>query len=98
MWRFEIHKTWYNCWRSYLSLRKDIRARQCGVWGIVIMWKDEVGNGRRMSNVHDSRRNGRNSEFGRRPTNVRNDYRGNYENSRQRNQWFDSSNIFQKDD
>ncbi|GFV83618.1 uncharacterized protein TNCV_3611931 [Trichonephila clavipes] len=30
-------------WRSYLSLKKDIHAKQCGVRGIVIMLKDEVG-------------------------------------------------------
>ncbi|GFW90051.1 uncharacterized protein TNCV_3485031 [Trichonephila clavipes] len=36
----KIHKTWSNCWRSYLSLRKDIRAKQCGIRGIVIMLKD----------------------------------------------------------
>ncbi|GFY11560.1 uncharacterized protein TNCV_4230291 [Trichonephila clavipes] len=43
MWRFEIHKTRSNCWRPCLSFRKDIHAKQCGVRGIVIMWKDEVG-------------------------------------------------------
>ncbi|GFX69489.1 uncharacterized protein TNCV_380581 [Trichonephila clavipes] len=53
---------------------------------------------RRMSNAHDSRRKWRNSEVGRRPSNGRNDYRGNYENSRQGNQWFDSRKKFQKDD
>ncbi|GFV68294.1 uncharacterized protein TNCV_4433411 [Trichonephila clavipes] len=35
----------------------------------------------RMSNVDDSRRNGRNSEVVRRPSNGRNVYRDNYENS-----------------
>ncbi|GFX54066.1 uncharacterized protein TNCV_2337021 [Trichonephila clavipes] len=40
---FEIHKARFNCWRSYLSLRKDIHAKQCGGQGIVIMLKNEVG-------------------------------------------------------
>ncbi|GFY31574.1 uncharacterized protein TNCV_4694181 [Trichonephila clavipes] len=39
---FEIPKTRSNCWRSNLSLRKGIHARQCRVRGIVIMLKDEV--------------------------------------------------------
>ncbi|GFY22313.1 uncharacterized protein TNCV_3299541 [Trichonephila clavipes] len=44
MWNLEIHKTRFNNWKSYLlSLRKDIRAKQCGVRGIVIMLKDEAG-------------------------------------------------------
>ncbi|GFW70196.1 uncharacterized protein TNCV_4467551 [Trichonephila clavipes] len=47
-------------------------------------------NKRRMSNADDSRRNWRNLEVLRRPSNGRNDYRGNYENGRQGNQWFDS--------
>ncbi|GFV80674.1 hypothetical protein TNCV_4618361 [Trichonephila clavipes] len=50
-----------------------------------------------MSNAENSRRNWRNSEVVRRPTNDRYDYRGNYENGRQGNQWFDSKNRFQKD-
>ncbi|GFY02622.1 uncharacterized protein TNCV_3505021 [Trichonephila clavipes] len=50
-------------------------------------------NERRMSNVGNNRGNWRNSEVVR-----RNDYRGNYENSRQGNQWFESRNRFQKDD
>ncbi|GFV06639.1 uncharacterized protein TNCV_2949611 [Trichonephila clavipes] len=33
-----------------------------------------------------------------RPSNSRNDYRGNYENGRQGNQWFDSRNRFLRDD
>ncbi|GFS61127.1 retrovirus-related Pol polyprotein from transposon 17.6 [Trichonephila clavipes] len=53
---------------------------------------------RRMSNADDSRRNWRNSEVVRRPSNGRNDYRVNYENGRQRNQWFDSKKRFQKND
>ncbi|GFV91289.1 retrovirus-related Pol polyprotein from transposon opus [Trichonephila clavipes] len=40
----------------------------------------------------------RNSEVVRRPSNGRNNYRGNYENGRQGNQWFESRNRFQKDD
>ncbi|GFT93641.1 uncharacterized protein TNCV_2755051 [Trichonephila clavipes] len=55
-------------------------------------------NERRMSNVDDSRRNWRNSEVLRKPSNGKNDYRGNYENGRQVNQWFDSRNRFQKED
>ncbi|GFS82407.1 uncharacterized protein TNCV_1212911 [Trichonephila clavipes] len=34
----------------------------------------------------------------RRPSNGRNEHRGNYENGRQGNQWFESINRFQKDD
>ncbi|GFW74448.1 hypothetical protein TNCV_2413471 [Trichonephila clavipes] len=86
MWRIEIHKTRSNCWRSYLSLRKDIHAKQCGVRGIVIMLKDEFGIRVGWSNADDSRGNWRNSEVVRRPSNGRNDYRGNYENGRQGNQ------------
>ncbi|GFX40147.1 uncharacterized protein TNCV_4317831 [Trichonephila clavipes] len=55
-------------------------------------------NEHRMPNVDDNRRNWRNSKVVRRPSNDRNDYEGNYENSRQRNQWFESRNRFQKDD
>ncbi|GFT87281.1 uncharacterized protein TNCV_3953941 [Trichonephila clavipes] len=51
-----------------------------------------------MSNANDSRRNWRNSEVLRRPSNGKNDYRGNYENGRQGNQGFDSRNRFQRDD
>ncbi|GFT49000.1 uncharacterized protein TNCV_3874691 [Trichonephila clavipes] len=40
----------------------------------------------------------RNSEGVHRPNNGRNDYRGNYQNSRQGNQWFESRNRFQNDD
>ncbi|GFT39760.1 uncharacterized protein TNCV_4869351 [Trichonephila clavipes] len=42
-----------------------------------------VWNERRLSIADDSRRNWRNSEVVRRPSNGRNVYRGNYENSRQ---------------
>ncbi|GFX40143.1 uncharacterized protein TNCV_4317791 [Trichonephila clavipes] len=52
----------------------------------------------RMSNADDSRRNWRNLEVLRRPSNDRNDYRSNYENGRQGNQWFESKNRFQRDD
>ncbi|GFV76355.1 uncharacterized protein TNCV_4413341 [Trichonephila clavipes] len=55
-------------------------------------------NERRMSNVGNNRGNWRNSEVVRRPSNDRTDYRGNYENSRQGNQWFESRNRFQNDD
>ncbi|GFT15460.1 uncharacterized protein TNCV_3264751 [Trichonephila clavipes] len=51
-----------------------------------------------MSNADDSRRNWRNSEALRRPSNGRNDYRGNYENGRQGNQLFNSRNRFHTDD
>ncbi|GFU86066.1 uncharacterized protein TNCV_654601 [Trichonephila clavipes] len=43
-------------------------------------------NERRMPNVGNNRGNWRHSEVVRRPSNGRNDYRGNYENSRQGNQ------------
>ncbi|GFY03933.1 uncharacterized protein TNCV_1197121 [Trichonephila clavipes] len=52
----------------------------------------------RMSNVDNNRGNWRNSEVVRRSSNGRNDYRGNYENNHQGNQWFESRNRFQKDD
>ncbi|GFV22671.1 uncharacterized protein TNCV_2078611 [Trichonephila clavipes] len=55
-------------------------------------------NERRMSNVGNNRGNWRNSEVVRRPNNGRNDYRGNYQNIRQGNQWFESRNRFQNDD
>ncbi|GFY01136.1 uncharacterized protein TNCV_5076031 [Trichonephila clavipes] len=51
-------------------------------------------NERRMSSVGNNRGNWRNSEVVRRPNNGRNDYRGNYQNSRQGNQWFESRNSF----
>ncbi|GFT55112.1 uncharacterized protein TNCV_2326041 [Trichonephila clavipes] len=51
-----------------------------------------------MSNVDYNRRKWRNSEVVRGTSNGRNDYRGNYQNSRQGNQWFDSRNRFQNDD
>ncbi|GFX67090.1 uncharacterized protein TNCV_590061 [Trichonephila clavipes] len=51
-----------------------------------------------MSSVGNNRGNWRNSEVVRRPNNGRNDYRGNYENSRQGNQWFESRNRFQNKD
>ncbi|GFT30909.1 hypothetical protein TNCV_1682891 [Trichonephila clavipes] len=51
-----------------------------------------------MSKVGNNRGNWRNSEVVRRLNNGRNDYRGNYENSRQGNQWFESRNRFQNDD
>ncbi|GFW15854.1 uncharacterized protein TNCV_4431281 [Trichonephila clavipes] len=43
-------------------------------------------------------RNWRKSEVLHRPSNGRNDCRGNYENDRQGNQWFDRRNRFQRDD
>ncbi|GFW36740.1 retrovirus-related Pol polyprotein from transposon opus [Trichonephila clavipes] len=55
-------------------------------------------NERRMSSVDNNRGNWRNSEVVRRQSNGRIDYRGNYENSHQGNQWFESRNRFQKDD
>ncbi|GFU20183.1 uncharacterized protein TNCV_2557691 [Trichonephila clavipes] len=55
-------------------------------------------NGCRMSNVGNNRGNWRNSEAVCGPSNGRNDFRGNYENSRQGNQWFENRNRFQKDD
>ncbi|GFU51054.1 uncharacterized protein TNCV_803411 [Trichonephila clavipes] len=51
-----------------------------------------------MSNVGNNRGIWRNSEVVRGPSNGRNDYRGNYENTRQGNQWFESRNRFQNDD
>ncbi|GFW37199.1 uncharacterized protein TNCV_5020971 [Trichonephila clavipes] len=52
----------------------------------------------RMSNFGKNRGKWRNSEVVLRSNNGRNDYRGNYENSRQGNQWFESRNRFQNDD
>ncbi|GFX35635.1 hypothetical protein TNCV_4469761 [Trichonephila clavipes] len=51
-----------------------------------------------MCDVGNNRGNWRNSEVVCRPSNGRNAYRGNYENSRQGNQWFESRNRFQNDD
>ncbi|GFW36680.1 uncharacterized protein TNCV_1956801 [Trichonephila clavipes] len=51
-----------------------------------------------MSNVGNNRGNWRKSEVVRRPNNGRNDYRGNYQNSHQGNQWFESRNRLQNDD
>ncbi|GFX28275.1 uncharacterized protein TNCV_1125291 [Trichonephila clavipes] len=51
-------------------------------------------NESRISNVGNNRRNWRNSEVVHRPNNGRNDYRGNYQNNRQENQWFESRNRF----
>ncbi|GFT93464.1 uncharacterized protein TNCV_2387401 [Trichonephila clavipes] len=96
-WRFKIHKTGSNYWRSYRSFRKDIRAKQCRGSGNSDHVERRGWNERRMSNANDSRRNWRNLEVVRRPSNVRKDYMGSYENSRQRNQWFVSRNRFQKD-
>ncbi|GFV61776.1 retrovirus-related Pol polyprotein from transposon 17.6 [Trichonephila clavipes] len=76
---------------------KDIHARQYGAREIV-MWKDEVWNVRRLSNVGNNPGNGRNSEVVRRPNNGRNEYRGNDYQNRQGNQWFESRNRFQNDD
>ncbi|GFW50957.1 uncharacterized protein TNCV_3592391 [Trichonephila clavipes] len=63
---------------------------------------DNVGgrgwNERRMSNVGNNRGNWRNSEMVRRPNNSKNDYRGNNQDSRQGNQWFESRNRFPNDD
>ncbi|GFX28759.1 uncharacterized protein TNCV_4249981 [Trichonephila clavipes] len=50
------------------------------------------------SNLGNNRGNWRNFKVTRRPNNGRNDYRGNYENSRPGNQWFESRNRFQNDD
>ncbi|GFU84680.1 uncharacterized protein TNCV_3782061 [Trichonephila clavipes] len=55
-------------------------------------------NERRMSNVGNNRGNWKNSEVVRRPNNGRNYYRGNYQNSRQGNQWFERRNRFPNDD
>ncbi|GFY32952.1 uncharacterized protein TNCV_2877011 [Trichonephila clavipes] len=55
-------------------------------------------NERKMSNAGNNRGIWRNSEEVRRPNNGRNDYRGNYQKSRQGNQWFESRNRFQNDD
>ncbi|GFW27027.1 uncharacterized protein TNCV_1378651 [Trichonephila clavipes] len=51
-----------------------------------------------MSNVGNNRGNWRNSEVVIRPNNGRNGHMGNYENSRQGNQWFKSRNRFQNND
>ncbi|GFX68403.1 uncharacterized protein TNCV_3998351 [Trichonephila clavipes] len=55
-------------------------------------------NERRMSNVGNNQGNWKNSEVVRRPNNGRNYYRGNYQNSRQGNQWFERRNRFPNDD
>ncbi|GFS68073.1 retrovirus-related Pol polyprotein from transposon 412 [Trichonephila clavipes] len=55
-------------------------------------------NERRMSNVGSNRGNWRNSEVVLRLNNGRNDYKGNYQNNRQGNQWIESRNWFQNND
>ncbi|GFV01167.1 hypothetical protein TNCV_1811851 [Trichonephila clavipes] len=62
-------------------------------------WKDEVGMSVGYPNVGNNRGNWRNSEVSlHRPNNGKNDYRGNYQNNRQGNQWFESRNRLQNDD
>ncbi|GFV95817.1 uncharacterized protein TNCV_1728671 [Trichonephila clavipes] len=57
-------------------------------------WNDSRG-----SNHDDRKRNRRNSEVLHRPSNVRNNSRGNYESGCQRrNQWFESSKELNRDD
>ncbi|GFW16717.1 uncharacterized protein TNCV_1639531 [Trichonephila clavipes] len=51
-----------------------------------------------MSTDDDKRRNWRNSKVLHRPSNSRNNYRGNDETSRQRNQWFESRRGLNRDD
>ncbi|PRD21892.1 UNVERIFIED_CONTAM: hypothetical protein NCL1_50553 [Trichonephila clavipes] len=55
-------------------------------------------NERSMSNEDESRRTRRNSKVLPRPNSDRNDYRGNYENGPQGNQWLGSKNRFQRED
>ncbi|GFS78949.1 uncharacterized protein TNCV_4341931 [Trichonephila clavipes] len=52
----------------------------------------------RRSNHDDRQKTWRNSEVLHRPSNSRNNYRGNYEFGRQRNQWFESRNELNRDD
>ncbi|GFX71017.1 uncharacterized protein TNCV_2706201 [Trichonephila clavipes] len=52
----------------------------------------------RMSTDDDKRRNWRNSEVLHRPSNNRNNYRGNYKTGLKRNQWFESRNGLNRDD
>ncbi|GFY46063.1 uncharacterized protein TNIN_18101 [Trichonephila inaurata madagascariensis] len=55
-------------------------------------------NKSRRSNQDVRQRNWRNSEVLHKPSNGRNNYRGNYESGRQRNQWFESRNELNRDD
>ncbi|GFW30829.1 uncharacterized protein TNCV_4089491 [Trichonephila clavipes] len=55
-------------------------------------------NESRRSNHDDRQRNWKNSEVLHKPSNSRNNYRGNYESGRQRNQWFESRNELNRDD
>ncbi|GFX01451.1 uncharacterized protein TNCV_1864251 [Trichonephila clavipes] len=52
----------------------------------------------RRSNRDDRQRNWRNLEVLHRPSNSRNNYRGNYESGRQRNQCFENRNEINRDD
>ncbi|GFW41268.1 retrovirus-related Pol polyprotein from transposon 297 [Trichonephila clavipes] len=74
---------------SFMSIRGTRNSDNVEVRG----W-----NERRRSSVDNNRGNWRNSEVVRRPSIGRNDYKGNYENSHQGNQLFESRNRFQKDD
>ncbi|GFU62390.1 uncharacterized protein TNCV_318941 [Trichonephila clavipes] len=60
---------------------KAIRGSRNSDIGEIRGWNEH-----KMSNVDYNRRNGRNSEVVRRPSNGRNDYKGNYENGREGNQ------------
>ncbi|GFX79267.1 uncharacterized protein TNCV_695791 [Trichonephila clavipes] len=60
--------------------------------------KERGWNERRISNVGNNRGIWRNFEVVRRPSNGRNDCRGNYENRFQGNQWFGNRIRFQNDD
>ncbi|GFX44283.1 uncharacterized protein TNCV_4376711 [Trichonephila clavipes] len=55
-------------------------------------------NQRMIYYVGNNRGNWRNSEVVHRPNNGRNDYKGNYQNNRQGNEWFESRTRFQNDD
>ncbi|GFU01136.1 uncharacterized protein TNCV_2835031 [Trichonephila clavipes] len=75
----------YSCKKMEGSRNSDNIERRC--------W-----NERMMSTDDDKRRNCRNAEVLHRPSNSRNNYRGNYETGRQRNQWFESRNGLNRDD
>ncbi|GFV20062.1 uncharacterized protein TNCV_4193611 [Trichonephila clavipes] len=88
----QLLRSWLNLAKRYYSCKANTGFKN----------SDNVEgrgwNERMMSNVGNNRGNWRNSEVVRRPNNGRNYYRGNYENIRQENQWFESRNRFQNDD
>ncbi|GFT72059.1 uncharacterized protein TNCV_2715291 [Trichonephila clavipes] len=78
--------------QDYRNSKKDVRVRKCKVQGIV---DDEVGKDVGGLIMTIDRGIGEIWKF---YIDGRNNYRGNYESGRQRNQWFESRNGLNRDD